>query len=346
MADSVVYGDISPAVAAWSQVEMLKRAIPYMHFERFGQTYTLPTSSTDTAKFRRYYLAGATGSAGDGNPASVSATPLATTPLVEGVTPAGRKLANVDYTVKLQQYGDYVTITDVVLDTHTDPVLKVATEMLGESAAQTVESVRYGVLKAGTNVFRAGAVGSRGAIVAPPAIADIRRISTALNRQNARKIGLVQGSSPDQGTKSVEAAYFAVVHPDLETDLRSLAGYKPVADYGTHQSPIEGEIGSFEQVRFLTSTLCAPYLGSGGSNAALRSTAGAVDVYPMLVFGRDAYGIVPLKGKSSMVPMVVNPKPAPGDPLSQRGSVGYKLYTGVVILQQAYMAVYEVGATL
>jgi N4-gp56 family major capsid protein len=54
---------------------------------------------------------------------------------------------------------------------------------------------------------------------------------------------------------------------------------------------------------------------------------------------------VPLKGKSSMTPMVVNPKPAAGDPLGQRGSVGWKLWTTTIILQEAFMGRLEVGAT-
>jgi hypothetical protein len=40
------YGDISPAVAAYSVVQMLKRAMPYLHIEKFGQSYPLPTNST------------------------------------------------------------------------------------------------------------------------------------------------------------------------------------------------------------------------------------------------------------------------------------------------------------
>jgi hypothetical protein len=52
------YGDISPAVAAYSIVRMLKRAMPYLQLEKFGQTYPLPTNSTQTAKFRRYFLVG------------------------------------------------------------------------------------------------------------------------------------------------------------------------------------------------------------------------------------------------------------------------------------------------
>ena len=341
MSQVTTYGDISPAVAAWAQVQMLKRATPYLQLERFGQTYTLPTNNTNVAKFRRYFLAGATGSAGSGTGAYY--TPIAITPLVEGVTPAGSKLENATYTVTLNQYGDYITITDVVQDTHTDNILRDATEVLGESAALGLETLRFNVLKAATNVFYGNAVASRNLVVTAPTLADIRRVTTGLSRQNAKKITPAIGSSVDQNTKSVEAAYFCVCHPDLETDLR-VAGMKPVADYGPHSSPMEGEMGSIEQVRFLSSTVCAPYLEGGGTKGTLRGVTNA-DIYPMLFFGRDAYGIVPLKGKSAMTPMVVNPKPASGDPLAQRGTVGYKYWTGTVILQQAFMAVLEVGAT-
>jgi N4-gp56 family major capsid protein len=125
-----------------------------------------------------------------------------------------------------------------------------------------------------------------------------------------------------------------------------MTGFKPVADYGPHTSPFEGEIGSVEQVRYLSSTVIAPFADAGGAKGAMRSTSGtSADVYPILFFGRDAFGIVPLKGKSSMTPMVVNPKPAPGDPLAQRGTVGWKLWTATVILQDAFMGRLECAAT-
>lgn len=341
------YGDISPAVAAYSVVRMLKRAMPYLHLEKFGQTYPLPTNSTQTAKFRRYFMQGTTGAAGpDAVGGDAFYIPLATTPLVEGVTPAGSMLANQDYTVQLKQYGDFITITDVIEDTHTDPVLQQATEILGEQAAVTVETLRFNVLKAGTNVWYANSVAGRSSVVAAISLADQRRVTTGLNRQNAKKITQVVASNPDFNTKSVEAAYMAVCHPDLETDIRSMTGFTPVASYGPHTSPFEGEIGSVEQVRYLTSTVMAPWADAGGAKGAMRSTSGtSADVYPVIIFGRDAFGIVPLKGKSSMTPMVVNPKPAPGDPLGQRGTVGWKLWTSTVILQDAFMARLEVAAT-
>jgi N4-gp56 family major capsid protein len=341
------YGDISPAVAAYSVVRMLKRALPYLHIEKFGQTYPLPTNSTQTAKFRRYYMIGTTGSAGPDAIASATFNiPVATTPLVEGVTPTGSVLTNQDYTVQLYQYGDFMTMTDVIEDTHTDPVLQQMTDILGEQAASTVETLRFNVLKAGTNVFYGNAVAGRANVVTAISLTDQRHVTTGLNRQNARKISTVVASTADFNTKSVEAAYMAIVHPDLESDIRSMTGFIPVASYGPHTSPFEGEIGSVEQVRYLTSTIFAPWADAGGAKGAMRSTSGtSADVYPVLIFGRDAFGLVPLKGKSSMTPMVVNPKPAPGDPLGQRGTVGWKLWTATVILQDAFMARLEVGAT-
>jgi N4-gp56 family major capsid protein len=349
------YGDISPAVAAYSVVRMLKRAMPYLHLEKFGQTYPLPTNSTQTAKFRRYYLAGATGAAGPDNGAGVNGAgspfniPVAITPLVEGVTPSGTTVLTQDYTVQLAQYGDYVTITDVIEDTHTDPVLQQMTDILGEQAAVTVETLRYNVLKAGTNVWYAANVASRSLVNTAIALTDQRRVTTGLNRQNARKISTVVASNPDFNTKSVEAAYMAVCHPDLESDIRNMTGFVPVASYGPHTSPFEGEIGSVEQVRYLTSTIMLPFINAGGTTGAgttYRSTGGTnVDVYPILTFGRDAFGIVPLKGKSSMTPMVVNPKPAAGDPLAQRGTIGWKLWTSTVILQDAFMGRLEVACS-
>jgi N4-gp56 family major capsid protein len=344
MAQIIQYGDISPRTAAYVVKDLLKRAIPYMSIEKFGQSYPIPQNSTQTAKFRRYFLNGATGSAGDGNAASAFFTPLSTTPLLEGVTPSGLKLSFVDYTVQLKQYGDFIQITDVVEDTHEDPVLSEATQILSESAAQTLEAVRYNVLKAGTNVFYANG-GARASVNTPVSLTLQRQITTALNRQNAKFITSIVSSNANFRTEPVEAAYICLIHPDCETDVRNMSGFIPTKQYGT-VTPYENEIGAVERVRYLTSTVFTPFADAGGAKGAMRSTTGtSADVYPMLFIARDAYGIVPLRGRDSIAPMVVNPKPAAGDPLGQRGSVGWKAWQAAVILQDAFMVRLEVAAT-
>lgn len=350
MSNAVSYGDISPRTAAFVVKQLLERAAPVLLIEKFGQSHPIDRNSTKSAKWRRYFLSGATGTAGSGS--GNFYVPLALTPLVEGVTPSGNKLANVDYTVTLSQFGDYVTITDVVMDTHEDQVLQEAIDILGEQAAYTLETIRFNVLKAGTNVFRLGAagatVGARNLVNGPMTLGVQRSITTALNRQNARRFTKVVSSNTNFRTEPVEAAYVALVHPDLETDIRNMAGFIPTKLYGT-VTPWESELGSVEGVRYLSSTIFAPWADAGAATAGgttYRSTSSVNwDVYPIIYLARDAFGIVPLKGKDSITPMVVNPKPAPGDPLGQRGTVGWKAWQAAVILQDAFLIRAEVTAT-
>ena len=92
----------SPRTAAHAVVKMLVRAVPILLLERFGQAYVMPTKSTKVAKFRRY-----------------NALALATTPLVEGVTPNGKKVTTTDVTATREQFGDYVStynFRDAIID--------------------------------------------------------------------------------------------------------------------------------------------------------------------------------------------------------------------------------------
>jgi hypothetical protein len=79
---------------------MLDRAMPLLQLEKFGQTYVLPTNSTQTAKFRRYYLVRVP-LARRVTARARSASRLRSVPLVEGVTPSGSTLANTDYSVQV-----------------------------------------------------------------------------------------------------------------------------------------------------------------------------------------------------------------------------------------------------
>lgn len=321
------YGDISPRTAAYAQKELLKRGIPYLVLEKFGQANTVPSNSTKVTKFRRY--------------TALPNTPVA---LVEGVTPAGQQLTYTDVTANLVQYGDKVTITDVIMDTHEDPVLQEATELLGEQAAQMIEKVRFGILKAGTNVmFSNGS--TRSAVNTPITRALQRRAVRALKRQNARFITSVVRSTPNYGTVNVAPGYVGLVHPDCANDVRNMEGFTAAENYGS-MTPWENELGKCEDVRYVESTIFEPWIDAGGAKGAMLSTTGtAADVYPVLFLARDAYGITALKGMFSITPMVVNAKPSDSDPLAQRGHVGWKTMQTAQILNDAWMVRAEVAAT-
>ncbi len=321
------YGDISPRTAAYAEKELLKRGLPYLVLEKFGQAKPLPEGNSKVIKFRRY-----------------SALPNTPVALTEGVTPAGQTLAVTDITATLEQYGDKITITDVILDTHEDPVLNESVTLLGEQAAQMVEKMRFGVLKAGTSVQYANGA-TRDAVNKPLTLPIQRRCIRSLKRQNGRPITTVVKSTAAFGTEAVAPGYIGLVHPDVENDVRNLAGFVPVEKYGS-LSPYENEIGKCEDVRYLSSTIFEPWADAGGEKGEMLSSTGAkADVYPVLYVARDAYGIVALKGLWAITPMVVNPKPSDSDPLAQRGHCAWKAMQTAAILNDAWMIRAEVAAT-
>ena len=185
-----VYGDITPRTAGKAMPGFLMRALPYLVLEKYLDLKPLPSNSTKVAIFRRY-----------------EALEKATTPLVEGVTPVGKNMTYTDVQCTLQQYGDYVTLTDQIADFHEDPVLQEYVGITAEQAAQTLETLRYNVLKAGSNVFYANKVAGRDSVVTAISLGDQRRVTRAFKRQNAAYITKKTASTPNYGTVAVRASY-------------------------------------------------------------------------------------------------------------------------------------------
>jgi len=325
-----VYGDITPRTAGKAMPGFLMRALPYLVLEKYLDMKPLPSNSTKVAIFRRY-----------------EALAKATTPLVEGVTPQGKNVMKTDYQVSLQQFGDFVQLTDQIADFHEDPVLQEYIGITAEQAAQTLETLRYNVLKAGTNVFYSN--GTQTSDVNTK-ITDgmLSKITRGFKRQNVGYITQQTASTPNYGTVSVRAGFVALIHPDCEEDVRGLTGFKDAVDYGAKVPVDSFEIGAVKDVRFVRSTLFESYPDAGGAKGSMVSTSGtSADVYPIIFLGAHAAASVPLKGKGAITaPIVRNPGTiSDSDKLGQRGHVGWKAYFGAVILNQLFMAVAKVAAT-
>lgn len=324
---------VSPRTNVYAERQMLKHAGPVMVLDKFGMVRPMPKNKTQTIKFRR--------------PKVFSA---ATTPLVEGVTPTATQFSYEDVETTLKQYGQIVEITDVIEDTHEDPVLNDASEQAGENIGRTLEALNYGVLRAGSNVFFANGT-QRSDVNTPISLSKIRAVVRGLKAQKAMKITKILDSSVNYATRAIEASFVAVHHTDLEADIRNLAGFIPVAQYGSRKPISEYEIGSVEDVRFICSPDLDPFADAGGakggSGTDMVSSAGtSADVYPVLFFGKEAYGIVPLRGQGSVSPTILRPGVRDkSDPLGQRGYVGWKTWHSAVILNQVWMARLEVAAT-
>tara|TARA_R100000655_G_scaffold109485_1_gene164124 strand:- start:669 stop:1685 length:1017 start_codon:yes stop_codon:yes gene_type:complete len=329
------YSDISPRTNAAASKKLLKRGQDMLTTERFGHFDPQGQNKTTSRKWRRYE----------------SLSP-ATTALTEGTTPTGSSISYTDYTATLEQYGDWVEISDVIADTHEDPVLMEMSEVCGEQAAETIELLRIAVLTAGTNVYYADGAANRAAVDSPPTRGDFRKIYRQFKRNKAKEISKIIKASVKISTEPVNMAYFAMGHTDLDSDIRNLTGFISVENYSNTDKALPFEIGKIEQIRIILTNLFDPWEEAGAtgtdhlSGGVAVDPAAAADVYPLVVVAQDSYGIVPLQGFNAVKVNVMNPgKVSKSDPLGQTGFVSWKTYQASVILNQSWIARLECCAT-
>jgi N4-gp56 family major capsid protein len=321
-------GTISQRTLVYAAREMLKHAQPVMVLEKFGKNIQMPKNKNTTARFRR--------------PLTQTAR---TSPLVEGITPAVSSFNYEDVSVTLRQYGDVMDVTDVIQDTHEDPVLNDMTVQAGENIGRTLEALRWGVLRAGTTVFFANG-SARNAVNTTISINKQRAVIRYLKAQKAMKITRILGGSTEINTTPIEASFVAICHTDCEADIRGLPGFVPVAEYGSRQPVSEYELGSVEDVRYVTSPDLDFFLNAGGTKGSMSGAGSNADVYPILFMGQEAWGNVALRGYGSISPTVIPPgTPDKSDPLGQRGYVGWKTWFAAIRLNETWMARLECAVT-
>jgi N4-gp56 family major capsid protein len=322
------YTSLSQRTNAYAAKEMLAHAEPIACLSKFGMPKPMPKNKANSVKFRR--------------PVPLA---VATTPLTEGSPPTAKALGYEDVSVTLHQYGDVVEITDVVNDLAEDPVLKDAAMMCGEQAMETIETLMWGVLQGGTNVFYANG-SARNAVNTVITLNKQRAITRQLKGNRGKKVTSMLSSSVKFNTEAVAAAFIAFAHTDLESDIRGLAGFTPTEQYGSMKA-LPYEIGKVEDVRYILTPVLTSIENAGGAKGAMVSTGGtSADVYPVVYVAKDAYGHVALKGAEAMSPSIINPGQLDkSDPLGQKGMVGWKTYHKAFIANQSWLCRLECAAT-
>ncbi len=291
---------------------LLERAEALLIHDMCGQKRNLPKKSGTRTNFRRY-----------------SNLAVATTPLTEGVTPSGSQLAVTDINATIAQYGDYVTLTDMV-DVHgLDNTVKEATDILGYQMGQTLDTVwRDAVVPSLANVITIASDEASTVAGDTITVASIKSAILALKNQNAMKFTPMVNATDGVGTSAVRAGFWGIIHPDVTYDLEDQDGFISAENYASTKTLSEGEVGAVKEVRFLETT--QGYINEDGGS-------GTVDTYHTPIFAENAYGIVNVRGKGN-AGVIVKPLGSAGtaDPLDQRSTVGWKVHTTAKILNDAF----------
>ncbi|CCY10328.1 putative uncharacterized protein [Clostridium sp. CAG:81] len=286
---------------------LIENAKPALVYDQFGQKHNIPKNGGKTIEFRKY-----------------SPLPKATTPLTEGVTPAGKALTVSTVTATVKQYGDFVPLTDMLLLTAIDNNLVQALDLLGAQAGATLDTVTREILMGGTSVqYAEGQVTSRATLTAEHklTVKAVRLAARFLKKQNAPKI---------------DGGYVAIIHPDIAYDIQDDPDWKEWNKYTTSDKMFQGEIGKIANVRFVETTEAKIFAQAGASNQ---------DVYATLVLGANAYGTTNIEGGG--LETIVKQLGSGGteDPLNQRGTAGWKATKTAVRLVEQFMVRVETGSS-
>lgn len=292
-----VGNDLSPEMKMYYAKELIRLADPELVHDQFAQKKPIPANGGKSIEFRKF-----------------DSLPKATTALTEGVTPTGNKLNVTTITAEVDQYGDFIEVSDVLKLTAIDNVVLESLTILGSQAGRTLDSITRDVLAGGTNVNYAGTATKRNTLTAADTLKpiDFFKAATQLAAMNAPKI---------------DGSYVAIIHPYAKFDLITSPEWIDVNKYTTSDKIFNGEIGKIGNVRFVESTEAKIWNDS--------TCPSGLAVFGTLVLGADAYGVTEVTGGG--LETIVKQLGAGDDPLNQRATVGWKAIKTAERLVEQYM---------
>ncbi len=298
---------LSGELKTFYDTELLENARVEMVYAQFAKKQPLPANHGGTVEWRKFN------------------TFARADKLTEGVIPTGQKMGMSSITASIDQYGTYATISDKLDLRAYDPVLLIASEEMGASAAETQEVLIRDGLLVNTNVLYCDNIGMDGSFKSTP--------------NNAAEMGASDANgwsllTPDMVAKAatkmkkdrvptIGGKYVAVIHPSVAYDLRKSEAWMDVHKYSAVAEIFNGEIGELHGVRFVENTFAPVLKGSiGGVNYTNKDDSATYATY---FFGKDAYAIIDPAGGA--LQMIAHDKDEIGGPLNQFSTVGYKFET-------------------
>lgn len=275
--------------------------------------------------------------------------PLATTPLSEGINPAGLSKTKTDVAATIQPFGNYIEDSDMVLDFQPDPHSTENVELLGQQMGETLDQLYRDVFAGATQIVYANGTST---VTVTQIIDqnDMDRAYRLIRVNKGRPFSPSIMPSQNVGTGAIMPSYWGLADERLAFDLRHLEGFLKVVDYGSKTGTLVGEIGADKNgIRFLCSPNGYFLAGATGVTAAgtdVKNTGGFVDVYSLFIVGMEAVGGVnPGNGNGGVIRKALG-SAGTADPLNMRATIGWKKYDARAILNNSFMVEVQTAVSL
>lgn len=295
------------------QDAMLERLLPELYYMKYGEKKNIPKQKGATTNFRR-----------------LNSLAVSTTALTEGVTPDGVNLDITAINATVKEYGNWTKISEFINLTGFDPLMIETSELMGENAGESMDTIVKDTIAAGTNVVYAGGKASRDLVAAADKITalDILKVRRTLKRNKVKQIKLPNGGS----------GWIAFIHTDVAMDLMQTDEWKKANVENGTKNFEDGIIGKLYGIFFIEVDNGVVFEGAGAST---------IDVYGTLFVGRGAYGVPDVEG-SSKPEIIVHPAGSAGsaDPMNQFNTVAWKCAFTTVRLNELCIVRYESAASV
>ena len=292
---------LSAEMKTFYDMTLIDEAAPALVHDQFGQKRPIPKNGGKVIEFRKF-------------------APLtkALTPLTEGVTPEGKSLDVTTITAEVSQYGDFITMSDMLELTAIDNVVVEALKLLGRQGGAPLDTVVRNILHTGTNVMYCPKIAEDGSETAVTSRATLDNTCRLTVKQVQKAVAKLRA----QNAPPISGKYVAIIHPYAAYDLMRDKEWIDAHKYAQPENMYEGEIGEIAGVRFVQTTEAKIYEGG---------------IFGTLIFGEGAYGNTEIAGGG--METIVKQKGSAGtaDPLDQRSSVGWKGQKTAEILVEQYM---------
>ena len=289
---------------------LVEEAGPNLIHGQFGQKRPIPKNGGKRIQFRRY-----------------ASLPKALKPLTEGVTPEGRKLSATAVEAVVNQYGDFVCLSDVLDLTAIDNNVLEATKAVGRQAGLTLDTITRNVLQSGTNVFYCPKVGANGVQTPVTDRSGLDKTCT-LTVDVVKKVAAMLKAA---NAPKIDGDYVCILHPYVAYDIMSDPRWEEMHKYTTPENMYQGEIGRIAGVRFVETSEAAVYKGTENSCPT------GLAVFGCLFIAQGAYGVTEVTGGGLQTIIKQLGSAGTADPLDQRSTVGWKALQTAEILMEPYM---------
>jgi len=216
-----------------------------------------------------------------------------------------------------------------------------------EQMGLTADTLDRNVLAAGTTVRYAGDVATRALVATAIAVSDVKSAVRTLEGNNAKKLRKMTVGGSKVGTRPIAPGFYGITHSDCRQDYEALAGFTKVEEYASQKGVMEEEIGTWGNIRIIVTTNAKKWtnIGVAVGVTGLVTSGTLVDVYSTLIFGANAYGMIPLQ--KGNIKNIIKKMGSAGteDPLDQRATSGWKFAKTCKILNDDFMIRLEHGVT-